>query len=84
MPLKGAIQSMSARIPLYERAEDVPTGDLAPKRWALVSDTAQSKGLLALEQAAEELGVERERFTVFSEGQEGDFWVVSAGYETKT
>lgn len=81
MPLKGAIQSITAKIPLYAKAADVPTGDAAPKRWALVSDSAGSKGLKALEQAAEDMGVARERFSVFSEGREGDFWVVSAGYE---
>lgn len=81
MPLKGAIQSASGKVPLYNKQKDVPEGTT---RWALVSDSDFVKGQKALDQAAEDLGVAKERLTVFSTGREGDFWVVSAGYEVKS
>lgn len=78
MPLVGKIFSCSGRVPLYAKAEDVPA-DVT--RWALVTDSEMAKGQKALDEAAETFGVEKTRLTVFSAGREGDFWVVSCGYQ---
>jgi len=78
MPLKGSIRSISASIPLYAKANDVPPDT---KWWALTSEGDTSKGQKALERAAEELGIAKDALTVFAAGREGNFWVVSAGYE---
>lgn len=78
MPLSGSIRSISAKIPLYAKANDVPEGT---KWWALVSDGDTTKGQKALDRAAEELGIDKAILSVFSAGREGKFWVVSAGYE---
>lgn len=81
-PLVGSIRAAAGKIPLFKTPEEVPEDLQSGEKWALFSDTAKTKGLRARALAAEVLGVaDPDILKVFSEGQEGDFWVVSCGYE---
>ena len=81
-PLVGSIRSASGKIALYLTPEEVPEDLQGGETWALFSDSAKTKGLRARAVAAGTLGLEDpDELKVFSEGQEGNFWVVSCGYE---